>query len=115
MDELAFWDVIVLEVGLNGFVLLVEESEIRDEVFDDVHVWQWIDLAVFVLGAVDTAEACEGVLSVDVHCAGTADTFSAGPTECQCGIDIVLDFDKGIEYLGGTLDFHKLSPAGRVD
>lgn len=32
-----------LEVGLDGFVLLVEVSEVGDEVFDDVGVGQGVD------------------------------------------------------------------------
>jgi hypothetical protein len=38
LEELALlWWIIVLEVWLNGLVLLVEEGQVWDEVFDDVH------------------------------------------------------------------------------
>ena len=29
-----------MEVRFDGFVLLVKESEVRDEVLDDVHWWK---------------------------------------------------------------------------
>lgn len=31
------WRVVVLEIGLDGFVLLVEEGEVGYEVLDNVH------------------------------------------------------------------------------
>jgi len=38
LQELALFGwVVVLEVGFDGFVLLVKESEVWDEVLDDVH------------------------------------------------------------------------------
>ncbi len=40
---------VVLQVGLDGFVLLVEEREIRDDVLDDVGVGKGVDFG-FLLG-----------------------------------------------------------------
>lgn len=39
----------MLEVWLDGLVLLVEVGEIGDDVLDDVGVWEWVDLG-FVFG-----------------------------------------------------------------
>ena len=37
------------------------------------------------------------VTTINVHCAGATDTFSATATERECGIDLVFDFDQSIE------------------
>jgi len=39
----------MLEVWLDGLVLLIEIGQIGDDVFDDVGVGKWVDLC-FVLG-----------------------------------------------------------------
>lgn len=44
-----------LQVWLDGLVLLVEVGQIRDNVLDDVHVWQWVDLGLFCSVGWDTA------------------------------------------------------------
>ena len=62
-------------------------------------MWQWVDLAVFTPVTVDSAETCKGVLAVDVHSARAADTLAAGASECQCWVDLVLDFDERIQNL----------------
>jgi len=87
----------VLQVGLDGFVLLVEEGKVGNEVFDDVHVRQWVDLACVPFGAVDPAQTGEGVLAVNVHRAGPANAFSAGPAEGQSRVYLVLYLDQSIE------------------
>lgn len=60
---------------------------------------QRIDLGVLALSPIDSAEARECVLSVDVHRTGATNAFSAGAAEGQCRVDIVLDFDEGIKDL----------------
>ena len=40
---------LALEVRLDGFILFVELSEVRDKIFDDVGMWQRVD-ACFVFG-----------------------------------------------------------------
>ena len=37
-----------LEVWLDGLVLLVELSQIWDNVLDDVGVWKWVDLGLLL-------------------------------------------------------------------
>ncbi len=41
-------------------------------------------------------QAGQGVGSVDVHGAGTADTFSAAATEREGRVDLVLDADQRV-------------------
>ena len=54
-----------------------------------------------VLGAltVDSAEAGKGVLAVNVHSAGSADTLAARATESERWVDLIFDFDECIENL----------------
>jgi hypothetical protein len=39
----ALGEAIALEVGFDGLVLFVEEGQVRDEVLDNVHVWEGVD------------------------------------------------------------------------
>ena len=60
---------------------------------------QRIDLSVLALGAIYAAETREGVLTVDVHGAGPADTLATRPAEGQSGVDLVLDLDERVQDL----------------
>ena len=62
-------------------------------------VRQRVDLRVLARLSLDPAQARKGVLSIDVHGAGTTDTLTAGPTEGQRGVNFVLDLDESIENL----------------
>lgn len=48
-------------------------------------------------GSVNSAETCQGVLSVDVHGARSANSLSARPSEGQCRVHLVLNLDDGIK------------------
>jgi hypothetical protein len=100
LEELALLrGVVVLQPGLDGLVLLVELGHVGDEVLDDIHVREGVDLGVLARLAVDAAQAGERVLPVDVHGAGAADALAAGATEGESGVDLVLDFDERVKYL----------------
>lgn len=43
-------------------------------------------------------QACKSVDTIDVHSAASADTLSATPSECEGGVDFVLDPDQGIQH-----------------
>ena len=83
---------------MDGFVLFIEEGHIGHQVFDNVHckigkiirllkineidetgrtVRERVDLSVFALVTVNSAETCERVLSINVHSTRTAYTLSA--------------------------------------
>ena len=64
---------------------------------------EWVNLAVFGWGSVDSAEARESVLSVNIHGTRTANTLSAGPPKGECGVDLVFDFYQRVEDLQGAL------------
>lgn len=87
--------VVGLEERLDGSVLLVELGQVWHEVLDNVHVRQGVDLGVILL--VDPAEAGEGVDTVNIHSARTADTLTARATEGERRVNFVLDFDERVE------------------
>lgn len=116
LEVLPLGNIVVLQVRLDGLVLLVEQGEIGYEVFHDVHccrtsadairswktchtVRQRVDLAVLAGVAVNSAQASQRVLSVNVHRARAADPLSARTTECERRINLVLDLDKSIQNL----------------
>ena len=51
-----------LQVGLDGFVLFVELSEIGDEVFDDIGMGKGVDAGF--LGGLGGDTACGGMLEL---------------------------------------------------
>jgi hypothetical protein len=53
-----------LEIGLDGFVLLVELGEVGDDVFDDVGVGEGVDLG-FLLGV--SGDAAYVISVLDQH------------------------------------------------
>lgn len=74
-------DVVTLEVGLNGFVLLVELSQIGDKVSDDKHVGKGVDLGILGGVLVNAAKTGQGVSTVDIHGTRTTDTLTARTSE----------------------------------
>ena len=114
------WWVVVLQVWLDRLILLVKLGQVRDEILDNVHyrvenmssnlarrrgiltVGERVDLGVLVLGSVDSAQACERVLSVDVHCTGTTDALSTRSAESECRVNLVLYLDERVENLATT-------------
>jgi hypothetical protein len=76
---------LALKVWLDGLVLLVELSHVGNQILNDVCVWERIDAGDLVSFG-DTAETGEGVASLNVHGAGTADTLTARSAESQSWI-----------------------------
>lgn len=75
------WGCVSLQVWLDGFVLLVEVGQVGDQVTNNVHVGQRIDLGIFGCVCIYSAQACQCVLSTNVHGTRATDTFSARPSE----------------------------------
>jgi len=82
---------------LDGFILLVKLCEIRYEVLDNVHMRQWVDFGVLSGISVYPAQTRKGVLAVDVHGAGTANSFSTGTPEGESWVDLIFYFNQGIQ------------------
>ena len=89
-----------LQPGFDGLVLRVKVCHIRNKILDDIGMWQGVDLHG-CRRLVDEAQASKSVASVDVHGAGTADSFSAGATKGEGRVGI-FDLDEGIENHGAT-------------
>lgn len=54
---------------------------------------QWVDFTWLVFLSVDSAQACQRVDTVNVHRTRSTDSLSARSSECQGGIELVLDLD----------------------
>src|ERR1700733_3133780 len=65
-----------LQPGFYRSVLGVEVGQIRDQILDDRHVGQGIDRDVALYIGAGT-DACQAVLAVDIHGAGTAYSLAA--------------------------------------
>jgi len=77
LEELAVGRrVVILKVGLDGLVLLVEQSEVGDEVLHNIHVGKRVNLCVLIFIAVDATEARESILAVNVHRTRATNTLS---------------------------------------
>jgi len=94
--------VIVLQIRFNGLVLLVEVREIGNQVFDNVHVREWVNLCS-VRNLVNSTKTRKSVLSIDVHGTRSTDTLSARPPEGKRGVDLVFNFDQRVENHRPTL------------
>lgn len=94
---------IALQVRLDGLVLLVEVSQVGDQILDNVGVRQRVDLDIRGRFGGDSAQACQGVLAVDVHGTASTNALSAAPPEGQRRILLVLDLDQGVQDHGAGL------------
>jgi len=78
LEELAFlWGIVVLQVRLDRLVLLVKVRQVWYQVLDDVHMRQWVDLAVLRGISINPAQARKRILPIDVHRTGPAYTLPA--------------------------------------
>ena len=91
-----------LEPRLDGFVVTVEVAEVGHKVLDHIAVWQGLDVNRLVRW-LDVLQAGQPVLAVYVHGAGTADPLSAGSSEGEGRVHLVLDLNQGIEDHGTAL------------
>ena len=64
-------------------------------------VREGVDLGVLGRVAIDSAEARQRVLAVDVHGARPADALATRPPESEGGVHLVLNLDERIENLRG--------------
>lgn len=113
---------IALQVRLDGLVLLVELGQIRNEILDNVGVWQRVDARrlrtfgrntaypyplthcrdIHLLEAAPT-QTSKGIDTINVHRTATADTLSAAPSEGQGGVDFVFDSNERIQHHRASL------------
>ena len=72
-----------------------------------------VDFAVLGALTVDSAEASKGVLAVNVHSAGSADTLAARATKSERWVDLIFDFDECIENLDSVNTRMTVRPHGK--
>lgn len=87
-----------LQPRLNRCVLLIEVAHIRHQITDDIQMGQRVDFLGLIQIGIDAADACQRIRSTNVHRAWTADAFTARPTESQCWIDLVFDFQQRVQH-----------------
>mmetsp|Transcript_14006 Transcript_14006/g.27312 ORF Transcript_14006/g.27312 Transcript_14006/m.27312 type:complete len:232 (+) Transcript_14006:129-824(+) len=83
--------VLSLKPGLNGAVLLVEISHIGNQILDNIHVRQRVNLGhistrLLLPLRINVTKTGEGVASVDVHGARPANSLTARSAESQSGV-----------------------------
>lgn len=83
--------------------MLVEERHVRNEVLDDIHVGKGVDARLLGCVRGDTAQAGQGVDTVDVHGAATANALTTTPPEGQGRVDLVLDANERVQHHGSGL------------
>ena len=91
-----------LQVWLNAAVLLVELRQVRNEVLDDVSVRQGVNVALRRI-LVNTAQAGKRVHTINVHGTASADALTAGASEGQRRVLLVLDLKKRVKHHGTCL------------
>lgn len=83
--------ILPLQPRFNRFILVVKVGHIHNKILDHKHVWQggnhsgrprW-----------DLGQTSKPISTVNVHSAGTTDSLTAGATEGQGWVDLVLDLD----------------------
>jgi hypothetical protein len=90
-------DVARLQPGLDGTVLFVEIAHVRDQILENVHVREGIYFGGCLSVVVDIGQTGEGVASLDVHGAGSADSLPATPAKGEARVLLVLDLDEGVQ------------------
>ena len=86
-----------LQPWLNGTVLFVEIAHVRDQILENVHVREGVYFGGRLGIVVDVGQTGEGVASLYVHGAGSADSLAATPTKGETRVLLVLDLDEGVE------------------
>lgn len=87
-----------LEPRFDRSVLLVKISHVGDQILQNVHVGQGVNLRRRFAIVVDVGQTRERVGSLNVHRAATANPFPARPSKGQRGILLVLDLEQGVQY-----------------
>lgn len=93
--------VLPLQPGFNTLVLIVEIGHIHNEILDDEHMRQRSNRGLRACR--NLGQASQAIAAINIHGAGAADSLPAGPAESEGGIDLVLDFNQGVEDHGPTL------------
>jgi hypothetical protein len=91
-----------LQPWFNGSVLFVEVGHIGDQVFNDIHVREGVNFGGGSAG-INVRQTGQGVGAVDIHGAGPANAFAAGPAKGERGVLFILDLNEGIQDHGSAV------------
>lgn len=78
-------------------------GQICHQVLHYLHVGQWIDGDVAPRQIAHVQCTGKGIVAVDVHRTGAADTFAAGAAERQRLVDFFFDLDERVQQTGPSL------------
>jgi len=92
-----------LQPGLDGSILFIEIAHVRDQILQDVHVRKRIYFGGSLGVVINVGETRQSVASLNVHGAGTTDSFTATSAKGETGILFVLDLDEGIQNHGTAI------------
>mmetsp|Transcript_10638 Transcript_10638/g.30389 ORF Transcript_10638/g.30389 Transcript_10638/m.30389 type:complete len:202 (-) Transcript_10638:58-663(-) len=85
-----------LQPRFDGAVLLVEVAKVWDQILDDVHMRQRVDLRCRLGVVIDVRQACQRVAAVDVHGAGSTDALAARSAECKRRVLLGFDLEERV-------------------
>ena len=86
-----------LQPGFNGTILFIKVPHVRDQVLENVHVGQGINLGRLGCIIINVTETCQGVGPINIHGTGTTNSFPAGSTKCQGRVLFILNLDESIQ------------------
>jgi hypothetical protein len=90
-----------LQPRFNAPVLFVKVAHVGDQIFNDIHVREWINFARRLqIGLINVRETGEGIDAVNVHGARSANAFATRAPKGEGGILLILDLEQGIEDHG---------------
>lgn len=87
-----------LKPWLNGCILLVEIAHIGHQISNHIQMWQRIDFHGFVHIGIDATDACQCICACDIHGARATNALTTRPTERQCGINFIFDFQQCVQH-----------------
>mmetsp|Transcript_643 Transcript_643/g.1682 ORF Transcript_643/g.1682 Transcript_643/m.1682 type:complete len:244 (+) Transcript_643:671-1402(+) len=81
----------------NRFVLRVKIGHVGNQILDDVHVRQWIDVH-FSGDVINGLQARKRVLAIDIHRTGSANSFATRAPKRKRRVLLVLDLDQRVQH-----------------
>ena len=82
-------------------MLRIKMRQIRNQIFNDRHMRQGIDLHV-PLDLIHAIDASQRVHTIDIHRAGATNALATGPAEGQSRINFALNLDESVQNHGAA-------------
>ena len=91
-----WWRFLRLKPWLNTLILIVEVRHIHHKVFHHIHVWKGRDKGVTVRVRINLGKTSEAITTIYIHCTRATYTLSAGASECEGRVDLILYLDQSV-------------------